>query len=139
MRASGAGKAGRGRRVVQLPAAVPERILGMRNAGVDGPVGKDEALEQRVRGEAVGAMEPRARDLAAGVEPWHAGLAEQARLHTTASVMLGGDDRDGVAGYVDAELGALASDVGEVGEHFVTWLVADVEQYVITVADTHLH
>lgn len=126
MRPAGTDKTGRGRSVVQLAAAVPEGVLGVRNARVDCPVGKDEALEQGVGGQAVGPVQPRARDLAAGVESRHAGLAKQAGLHAATGVVLSGDNRDGILGYVDAKLGALASNVWKVGDHFFAGLVADI-------------
>ena len=90
-----------------------------------------EAFEQRVGGEAVGAVEARLGDLARRIEAGRVGAAVEVHDHAAAGVMLRRDDRDRLLRDVDAEAEQLLVDVGEVARHEVRVAVADVEMDVI--------
>ena len=76
-------------------------------------LGEDEPLEQRVRGEAVGAMHARARDLAHGVEPRHARVPDEIRHDAAHHVVRGGRDGDEILARVDAARAAEREDARE--------------------------
>ena len=65
-------------------------------------VREDEALEQRVGREPVGAVHAGARALAARVEPLERGAAEQVGRDPAAGVVLGRGDRQQLGGRVEA-------------------------------------
>ena len=69
-------------------------------------VREDQALEQRVRREPVGAVHPGARALAAGVEAVDRRPAEQVGLDPAGGVVLGRRDRQQLGGRVEPELAA---------------------------------
>ena len=74
-------------------------------------VGEDQALEQRVRGEPVGAVHPGARALPAGVEPVDARSARRRSVSTPPrGVVLGRRDRQQLGGRVEPELAAAGDD-----------------------------
>ena len=68
-------------------------------------VAEHEALEQRVRGEPVGAVHAGAGDFAGGVEAGHGGAAPDVCDHTADEVVRHGSDRDEVAAQVELVLG----------------------------------
>src|SRR5579859_1788272 len=96
-----------------------------------GAVGEDQALEQRVGGEAVGAVQPRRGALADGVEARDGGAPLEVRRHAAAHEVRRGHDGDGLLGDVDAPAQALLVDVGEALAHEGRLLVGDVEQHVL--------
>ena len=63
----------------------------------------DHGLEQRIAGEAIGAVQAGAADLADGVQPAQGGGAIHIRADAAALVVGGRDDRDAVLRHVDAE------------------------------------
>ena len=104
------------------PAGVPlrdvdpgPRLSDVRGRGaLDGVVGKDQRLDQGVRGEAVRAVEPRARALPQGEEPLDVRLPVKVRPHAAALVVRRRDHRDRLLRHVDAEREARLVDVREV-------------------------
>mmetsp|Transcript_37468 Transcript_37468/g.94563 ORF Transcript_37468/g.94563 Transcript_37468/m.94563 type:complete len:610 (-) Transcript_37468:711-2540(-) len=129
-RAVRAREVGARRRVVQLAAAVAQRVLRVRDAGPHRAVRKHQPLQQGVGGQAVGAVQARARHLAAGVQPLHIGLSQQTSCHAATRVVLRRQHGDGVLGDVEAQLRALGRNVGEVVQHLLGGLVRDVEKHV---------
>mmetsp|Transcript_15085 Transcript_15085/g.62755 ORF Transcript_15085/g.62755 Transcript_15085/m.62755 type:complete len:292 (-) Transcript_15085:644-1519(-) len=102
-------------------------------------VREDEPLKQRVGREAVGAVEARARCLAAREQPGDGGLAVETSAHTAAKVMRGGHHRNWVFGDIEAlRLLAVRGNVREVVEDFLGGLVADVKQHVRVAAALEL-
>ena len=73
-------------------------------------VAEDEALEQRVRGKAVGAVHARAGDLAGRVEAGHRGAPPDVGHHAADGVVRHGGDRYEVAAQVEIVLGEQAGD-----------------------------
>src|SRR5579872_740010 len=71
--------------------------------GVGDAGGEHHALEEGVGGEAVGAVHPRAGDLAGGPEAREGCRAVEIREDATAEVVGGGGDRQPLAGGVDAD------------------------------------
>src|SRR3954452_19207363 len=67
-----------------------------------GPGAEDERVEQRVRAEAVAAVDRHARDLAGGVEAGDRGAPVDVGLDAAHDVVLAGADLDRLAGDVDA-------------------------------------
>src|SRR5204862_6360217 len=58
-----------------------------------GAMGANERLEERIAGEAVGAMQAGAGNFADGIEAGNVGFAVHVGQHAAALVMSGGDDR----------------------------------------------
>jgi hypothetical protein len=79
-----------------------------------GGAGKHHAFEQRVAGQAVGAVQAGAGGLAHGVQARQVGAAVQVGDHAAAGVVRRGHHRNGLLGDVDAQLQAARVDVGEV-------------------------
>ena len=75
--------------MVQRAASVLQGPVSMGQGRVHSPVGKDQALEQGVGGQTVGAMQPCAGHLADGKQPCERGLALQARLQAAEGVSAG--------------------------------------------------
>lgn len=63
----------------------------------------DEAFEQGVGGEAVGAVETRTGGFANGIEIWDIGGGGEVGLDAPDLVVGSGVDRDGISRGVDAE------------------------------------
>ena len=80
----------------------------------DGAAGEDEALAERVRGEAVGAVQARAGGLADGIQPGQARARVQVGDDPTHHVVRRRGDRDQLARRVEARLAQRGDDVGEV-------------------------
>ena len=78
-----------------------------------GAVAEHQPLEQRVGGEAVGAVQAGAGDLADRPQAGQAGAAVAIDHHAAAHVVRRGHHRDGLAGEVDAERLGARVDVGE--------------------------
>ena len=92
-----------------------------------GLVGVDDRLDQRVRGQAVGAVQPRARGFAQRVEPLDRRFAVEIDLHAAAAVVRRGGHGNPVLRDVDADRAAFLVDVREVAEHGRGILVRHVE------------
>ena len=99
---------------------------------------EDQAFEQRVAGQPVGAVQAGAGGLAGGVEAGNVGARVQVGDDAAAGVVRRRDDRDGVAGDVDAQFGAARQDVREVLPQEFRRLVRDVEVHAIQAALLHL-
>ena len=109
-----------------------QRTVGdLRREVVGDAVGEDEPLEERVRGEAIGAVDTRARDLARGIQAGKRCPALVIGLDTTADVVLRRGHRQQVGGRVDAELTAARDDRGKALLEEVAAEVAGVEEDVI--------
>ena len=63
---------------------------------LSGAMGADQSFEQRVAGEAIRPVQPRAGDLAHGKQPGQIGRAVQCGRHTAALIM-GGGHKPGLA------------------------------------------
>ena len=74
---------------------------------------KHQAFQQRVAGQAVGAVQAGAGDLADGVQAGHVGAAGEVGHDAAAGVVRGRHHRDGFAGDVDAQFQAARVDIGE--------------------------
>ena len=94
------------------------------------PPGEDEAFEQRVGGQPVGAVDAAARDLAGGVEARHARSGREVGGHTAGGVVLGRRDRDQLGDRVDAVLAADGEDRREALLPELRAEVAGVEPHV---------
>src|SRR3954469_11052674 len=75
---------------------------GPRRGVLAGPPAEDQRVEQRVRAEAVAAVDRDAGDLACGVEALDRGRAVDVGLHAAHVVVLAGADQDRLGGDVDA-------------------------------------
>src|SRR5438094_368666 len=114
-------------------------ILAEARAGVaGGAVREHQRLEERVRGQTVGAVEPRARHLAAGVEALERGRAVQVREHAAAGVVGRGHDRDRLPRHVDAEAAAGLVHGREAAAHELRVTVRDVEVHALEAVHLHL-
>ena len=100
-------------------------------------VREDEPLEQRVRGEPVGAVHAGARALPARVEPVDRGAPEQVGLDAAGRVVLGRGDGQQLGRRVEAELAAAGDDRGEALLEEVGAEVAGVEPDVVDVLVAH--
>ena len=92
---------------------------------------EDQAFEQAVGGEAVGAVKPGLGHFAGGIEPGRVGAAVEVHDHAAAGVMLRRHHRDRLPGDVDAEPEQLLVDVGEMRADEIRIAVRDVEMDVI--------
>ncbi len=101
-------------------------------------VGIDQRLDQRVRGQPVGAVQPRAGGFAQRIESLDGGLAVAVDLHAAAAVVGGRRDGYPVLGDVDADRETLLVDVGEVSADRFGLLVGDVEIYEVFAPPGHL-
>ena len=102
-------------------------FLQQRRRVARGLVGVDHRFDQRVRGQTVGAVQPRARGLAQRVEPFHGGFAVGVDLHATAAVVRRRGHGNPVFGDVDADRAAFFIDVREMALHGLGVLVRHVE------------
>jgi hypothetical protein len=130
-------------RVAGLPLGdLGERALAeladLRDQAGGAAMPEDQALEQRVRGEAVGAVEPGERALADRPQPGDAGAPVEIGADPAAHVMGGGHHRNGVGGDIDAEAQALRVNGGEMLAHEARRAVGDVEQHVLGPGAFHL-
>ena len=82
-----------------------------------GAGGEDCALEQRVRGQPVGAMHSGARDLADGEEPFDARATVTIRGHPAHEVVGGRSDGNEVPGQIEAISGKTGGDARELRLH----------------------
>ncbi len=105
---------------------------------VGGAVGEDDAFEQAVGGEAVGAVNAGAGDLADGEEAGEIGTAKGVGLDAAHPVVGGGGDGDGVVRPFEAGAGARGVDGGEALGEEVCAKVGSVEQDGLVVLETHL-
>jgi len=103
-----------------------------------GAVGKDQRLDQGVRGETVRAVEPRARALPQGEEPLDVRLPVKVRPHPSALVVRRRDHRDRLLRHVDAEREARLVDIGEMLPDERRSLGPDVEIDAILPGAFHL-
>ena len=76
-------------------------------------------------------MQPAFRAFAHGIEPVEIGATGQIDQHAAAGIMLCGDDRDRLAGHVDAQAEQPLVDIGEMAADELRVLVADIEVHVI--------
>lgn len=81
--------------------------------GLGGADAEDEALEQRVGGEAVGAMDAGAGGFASGVEAAAAGASGKVGADAAHEVVGSGADGDEIAGEVEMVYGEEGADAGE--------------------------
>ena len=81
--------------------------------GASGARAEDQTFEQRVRRQAVRAVDARAGDLARGVESGQAGAPFEVCADAAHDVMRRRADGDGVAREVEAEAKARRVDFGE--------------------------
>ena len=102
-------------------------FLQQRRRVARGLVGVDHRFDQRVRGQAVGAVQSRARGLAQRVEPFHGGFAVGVDLHAAAAVVRRRGHGNPVFGDVDADRAAFLVDVREMALHGLGVLVRHVE------------
>ena len=103
----------------------------MRRNVVRRRLAEDEAFEQAVRREAVGAVQARLRALARCVEAGQIGAAVAVHDDAAAGVMLRRHDGDRPGRHVDAEADQLFVNVGKVAAHEFGGHVADVEVDVV--------
>ena len=94
----------------------------------EGAVGEDEGLEQRIAGQAVGAVQAGAGHLADGEESAQGGLALVVGFHASALVVGGGDDRNRLRSDVDPERRAGLVDFRETFLEEFAGLARDVEK-----------
>ncbi len=92
---------------------------------------EDQALEEGVGRQPVGAVHARAGDLAARVEPRHRRPAAQVRTHAAGGVVGGRRDGDEVGDRVDAVGAAGREDRGEAPGPLLGAEVAGVEVHVL--------
>ena len=105
------GREERGSRRSGAAGVGSEQLAGGEPRGdvVGDAVGEDQALEQRVGGQPVGAVDAGARGLAARVQAVEGGPAVEVDLDAAAGVVLRGGDRDEVGGEVEAVLAEAAT------------------------------
>ncbi len=118
----------RGRRDVRLPAG---------NVGCCGPA-VDQALEQRIAGHAVGAVQAGEGGLADGIELVDVGAGPFVADDTAAGIVGRRHHRDRFFRDVDAEAQALLVDGREVVFDKIRGLVADVQVYAVHTQPLHL-
>ena len=106
--------------------------------GLSGGAGEHHAFEQRVAGQAVGAMQAGAGHLAHGVQTGQVGAARQVGQHAAAGEVGGGHHGDRLLGDVDAQRRAVREDVGEVLLQKRGALVRDVQVYAVQAVFLHL-
>ena len=108
-----------------------ERVTG-------GCVGIDNGFDERVRGQAVAAVQTGAGAFAHGVESVDAALSVEVNLDAAAHVVGRGHDGDVLLRDVNADGEALGVDVGEVMLGLLGVLVGDVEADVVEGVNLHL-
>src|SRR5581483_2616470 len=124
------GQGQRGERVAQAG-----RRLGGAAAAV---LAVDEALEQAVRGEAVGAVQAAGGDLAGGPQAGQGGASVQVHDDAADHVVGAGAHGDQVARDVQAEAAADLVDAGEAATYQLGVEVAQVEVDVGVLGTLHL-
>src|SRR5690606_12940791 len=92
---------------------------------------KNETFEQRVRGKAIGAMQPAFGDFACGIETGQIGATVQIYDDAAAGIMLGRNDGDRLLRNVDIKVQQSRMDGREVMLHEFRRLVADVEMDIV--------
>jgi len=98
----------------------------------------DEGFEERIAGEAVGAVQAGAGHFAGGMEPGHRGASAHVGGDAAAEVVRRRHDGDGLLGHVEAVLPAGGVDVREAPLQERRALVGDVEIGAGVAADLHL-
>ncbi len=79
----------------------------------EGAAGIDRGFQQRVAGQAVGAVQAGEGGFADGVQAGDVGLGIDVDRHAAAQIVGGRDDRQPLLGHVQAELHAGLVDVGK--------------------------
>ena len=97
----------------------------------------DQRFEERVAGQAIGAVQSGAGDLAHGVEAGDVGLSIDVCAHATALIMRRGHHWDRLFGNVDAVLEAGSIDIRKALNQEWRRFVRDIEQDVISAAAFH--
>eukprot|EP01022_Parablepharisma_sp_SALTPOND_P004214 TRINITY_DN118_c5_g1_i1.p1 TRINITY_DN118_c5_g1~~TRINITY_DN118_c5_g1_i1.p1 ORF type:complete len:1641 (+),score=478.48 TRINITY_DN118_c5_g1_i1:3715-8637(+) len=127
-------------------ALVPQRHLGQA-PGAGGQIALDifrrraaqyQAFQQRIAGQAVGAMQAGIGGLSHRIQAREVGAAGHVGDHATTGVMRRRHHRDGLAGDVDTELQAARLDGREVLGDEGRTLVADIQVHMIQAALLHL-
>ena len=98
-----------------LPAILRRRSAGRRRVlqPYRNPTSKDQAFQEGVRGQPIGAVHTGGCHLSAGVEADQVRRTIDVGLHASAEVVTRGRDRDQIGGGVDAGLAAAVPDGGE--------------------------
>jgi len=97
-----------------------------------------KALQQRIAGHAVGAMQTGEAGFTNGIQARHIGVAMLVHHHPAAGVMCRRHHRDRLFGDVDGELQAALIDSREVRFDEGFGLVADIEIHAIDTQALHL-
>ncbi len=92
---------------------------------------EDEAFEQGIGREAIGAVQPALGAFTRRPQPGHIGARIQVHHHPAASVVLRGHDRDRRCRHVDPDADELVVNRREMRLHEVRALVADIEMDII--------
>ena len=127
-------------RALEVPVGNPLLEVGAvdeRGGMACGLVGVDHRLDERVGGQAVGAVESRAGGFAQSVEPLDGGLPVGIDPHASAAVVGRRGDGNPVLRDVDADREALLVDVGEVAADGIGVLVRHVEVDEVLAAARH--
>ncbi|PKV87071.1 hypothetical protein BX283_4662 [Streptomyces sp. TLI_146] len=127
-----------GRGFGDLPGgAVHARVAARRDVRRDA-LGEDQALQEGVGGEPVGAVDAGAGDLAARVQPRDRGAAVQVGAHAAGGVVGGRGDRDRLGDRVDAVGAAGGQDGGEALFPHLGAEVPRVQVHVLGAPQLHL-
>ena len=102
-----------------------------------GGAAQHQAFQQRVAGQAIGAMQAGAGSFANRIQARQVGAPGRVRDNAAAGVMGGRHDRYRLRGDVDAEFKAARQDVGEVFLQERRTLMADVEVHMVQAALLH--
>ena len=105
---------------------------------VDRSFRENQAFEQRIGGQAIGAMQAGAGGFAGDIEAGQVGASAQIADDAAAGVVRRRHDRDRFAGDVDAQFEAAGMDVREVFADEILALVRDVEINAVEAAFLHL-
>ena len=103
-----------------------------------GLVGVDHGLDERVAGQAVAAVQPRAGAFANGVEPVYRRAGVEVHLYATAQVVRARHNGNIVLRYVDTYRKAFFVNVREVMFRFLGVFVRHVQAYVVEAVNFHL-
>ncbi len=76
-------------------------------------MGVNQRLEQRIAGQAIGAMEPCAGGFTDGIQPLDVGPAVNIRDHPAAHIVGRGHHRNRFSGHVDVEFQTFFIQIGE--------------------------
>ena len=95
------------------PASARRKVHHVPRDGARGAPAKDQALQQRVAGEPIGAVDAGAGHLAHRVEARHRRARPGIHRHATHEIVRRGGDRDAVAGEIQAVARTDGGDGGE--------------------------